>query len=401
MMIKKNMNILLCGLLVTNGNLGCVALTYSAINALQLVSERLGIEFQYKIVAGDIEEKSIDILCKQLNIDRKFIEGVQIKYIYNSQSEKHKFLELVNNWADVAIDATQGDSFSDIYGWRRFINYTYEKILIEKNGVPLLLAPQTYGPFKHLLFRKIAQYACKKASLLMSRDEISRDVLRRMGVDNNIVVVSDMAFFLPYNKKRLDTSVINIGLNVSGLLWNGGYTNDNQFGLTVDYKKTIRALIERIKSNPCNRIYLIGHVIINDEQSVEDDYTVCHMLAREYNVECAPAFATPIEAKSFISGLDIFIGSRMHATIAAYSTGTATIPLAYSRKFVGLFDNLNYPYVLDLCRITEDELTDRLDRYINNYKTLEKCISNEKKFIEEKKNIFVDEVSKWIEANNG
>ncbi|SEA01959.1 Polysaccharide pyruvyl transferase [Pseudobutyrivibrio sp. ACV-2] len=397
--MKKTMNVLLCGLLVTNGNLGCIALTYSAISVFQMVSEQLGIVFNYKVVASKIDEQSIDLLCDQLDISRNLVKGEVIKNVYKDRNDRRKFLDIVRNWADVAVDATQGDSFSDIYGWRRFINYTYAKLLIEKNGIPLLLAPQTYGPYKQFRTRFIAKKACKNASLLMSRDEISKDVLRNMGITNPITVVSDMAFFLPYNKQKMNDTVKNIGINVSGLLWNGGYTQNNQFGLSVNYESVIRTIIEELKSNPVNRIYLIGHVISHSVDSVEDDYTVCYKLAEEYGLECAPKFKTPIEAKSFISGLDVFIGSRMHATIASYSAGVATIPLAYSRKFKGLFNNLNYPYVLDLCSTSENDLVDMIDRYIFEYKELTNCILKSKNLLDEKKVMFVDEVVRWVKAN--
>ena len=47
--------------------------------------------------------------------------------------------------------------------------------------------------------------------------------------------------------------------------------------------------------------------------------------------------------------MNFFIGSRMHATIAAFSSNVPVFPLAYSRKFNGLFlDTLQYPYMGDL-----------------------------------------------------
>ena len=58
----------------------------------------------------------------------------------------------------------------------------------------------------------------------------------------------------------------------------------------------------------------------------------------------APAFRTPVEAKSYIAGMDFFAGARMHACIAAVSSGVPVYPLAYSRKFNGLFvETLGYP----------------------------------------------------------
>jgi polysaccharide pyruvyl transferase WcaK-like protein len=37
----------------------------------------------------------------------------------------------------------------------------------------------------------------------------------------------------------------------------------------------------------------------------------------------------------------------MHACIAAFSTGVAVVPLAYSRKFNGLFESLGYSVIAD------------------------------------------------------
>jgi polysaccharide pyruvyl transferase WcaK-like protein len=73
-------------------------------------------------------------------------------------------------------------------------------------------------------------------------------------------------------------------------------------------------------------------------------------LAKEFpGAIVAPRFKTPQEAKSYISGLDFFAGARMHACIAAFSSGVPVLPMAYSRKFSGLFGSLGYELVAD-CR---------------------------------------------------
>src|SRR3546814_13677012 len=52
------------------------------------------------------------------------------------------------------------------------------------------------------------------------------------------------------------------------------------------------------------------------------------------------------EAKSYISSLDYLVAGRMHACIAAFSSGTPVMPVAYSRKFSGLFGTLGYDFLL-------------------------------------------------------
>ena len=71
----------------------------------------------------------------------------------------------------------------------------------------------------------------------------------------------------------------------------------------------------------------------------------------------APAFLNPIDAKSYISGMDFFMGARMHSTIAAFSSGVPVVPMSYSRKFTGLFNcTLDYDAVVDLKTETSNEI---------------------------------------------
>jgi polysaccharide pyruvyl transferase WcaK-like protein len=81
---------------------------------------------------------------------------------------------------------------------------------------------------------------------------------------------------------------------------------------------------------------------------VEDDYRVCQTLAQRYGMRLAPRFVSPSEAKGYISGLHYFTGARMHACIGAFSSGVPVVPMAYSRKFNGLFSSLGYHHLADL-----------------------------------------------------
>lgn len=54
------------------------------------------------------------------------------------------------------------------------------------------------------------------------------------------------------------------------------------------------------------------------------------------------------EARAAVAAARLVIGSRMHACLNALSTGTPAIPLAYSRKFEPLMEDIGWPYVLDL-----------------------------------------------------
>jgi colanic acid/amylovoran biosynthesis protein len=58
--------------------------------------------------------------------------------------------------------------------------------------------------------------------------------------------------------------------------------------------------------------------------------------------------------------MDFFTGARMHACIAALSSGVPVLPMAYSRKFAGLFGTLGYHHMADCKTETGPEILARL-----------------------------------------
>lgn len=271
------------------------------------------------------------------------------------------------NKYDYVLDIGGGDSFADIYGLKPFFFIVITKYLAIKAGSKLILSPQTIGPFKRSYTQKIAKYLMKHSERIFVRDFKSKQHLDSLNI--NATEVSDVAFMLPYEKQPVIEGAV--GVNVSGLLWHGGYNQKNQFGLTIDYQVCVKAIIEGLLIRG-KQVHLIGHVI-DDNFDVEDDYRVLLELKKQYqensNVIVAPKFNSAIEAKSYISQMTFFTGSRMHATIGAISAGVVTIPIAYSRKFSGVFGSINYKYTLDAFGDTSTEamISTFFDLYDNQY----------------------------------
>lgn len=263
---------------------------------------------------------------------------------------------------DVVFDIGGGDSFTDIYGARRYGMIVGSKAPLRMRGVPYVLSPQTIGPFKSPLAARAARFMAKGARLVCSRDKQStRHAREDLGLED-VLEVSDVAFGLQYEARTLPKSRPAFGLNVSGLLMQGGYDGKNQFGLAGDYPSLIRRIIRRVLDRGDYELHLVPHVM----GAVEGDNAANDLLAKEFpEAVVAPVFGDPIEAKSYIAGLDAFAGSRMHATIAALSSGIACLGLAYSRKFQGLYETLGYDGNIDLASASPDETLAAIDRLLD------------------------------------
>lgn len=260
---------------------------------------------------------------------------------------KSQFLKDIDA-CDMVLDIGEGDSFADIYGFKRFLFLIVSKIAVLLKGKPLILSPQTIGPFDYFWTKVLSNFVMRKCQRVYARDGLSYGYFVRNGLQSERTDQAiDVAFKLPYKKYSHRNKKTRIGINVSGLLYSGGYTQNNQFNLTVNYPELLNALLAHWLSVGTYEVWLIPHVIPDDLPVEDDRKAILALLEAFPDVKVAPEFASPSEAKSFIASMDFMTGARMHACIAAFSSGVPVVPLAYSRKFNGLFNSLQYQWVAD------------------------------------------------------
>ena len=260
--------------------------------------------------------------------------------------------------ADVVADIWGGDSFSDIYGTKRFLRGALERVLMLCLGKPLILLPQTYGPYRTPLARFVARGIMRRARLCMSRDAQGPQTIGRLlgpKAGSAVAVCPDVAFVLdPLEppevrcRPRLGWPCTEtlVGINISGLLYNGGYTGGNMFDLNIDYQRLAHDMVAQVAAQPGTRVLLIPHTI-GPAGNVNNDRDACTAVMQTLAAECRSRIHIVDRdydqsgIKAIIGRCDFFLGSRMHACIAALSQGIPTLGIAYSRKFMGVFASVD------------------------------------------------------------
>ncbi len=237
--------------------------------------------------------------------------------------------------ADTIAAVSGGDSFSDIYGLRRFSYVLLPQVLILWMGRPLVLLPQTYGPYRGRLARLLAGYVLRRAAVVYSRDQAGLEVVQSLAPARKGAVrfAFDLGFALKPQTpaparvefvERLKASGPLIGLNVSGLLYAGGYTGRNMFNLKSNYPDLLQKLVAQLLSQEAGSIVLIPHIL---GVGLDTDPHVCRKVQERLTAELRPRVQildghwSAAETKWLIGRCDFFIGSRMHSCIAALSQG--------------------------------------------------------------------------------
>lgn len=319
-----------------HGNLGIDALTRSNIAIVESAASRIGVPVRFTTLCASVRPDPATVP------DKVAIGPMPSpKQMLNGNSE---FLETLKQ-ADLVIDIGEGDSWADIYGGKRFAFHAGTKIAALALGKPLVLAPQTMGPFDNALRQRVARAIMNRCRAVFARDGLSSKFLREQDIRSETDEFIDVAFRLPFDRQPRDPAKTRVGINVSGLLYQGGYTGRNEFGLTIDYKGLTHRLIEHWQGLGYE-VHMIPHVV--GRAGNDGDLAVVPTLVERYPELVVPeTFTSASAAKAYISGLDFVTGGRMHACIGAFSSHTPVVPIAYSRKFNGLFGTLEYRHFVD------------------------------------------------------
>lgn len=283
---------------------------------------------------------------------------------------------------DVVGDIRGGDSFSDIYGPRRFLlGFLAAWSVIMVKGA-LVQFPQTYGPYHRWWARQLAGWLLRRSPIIIARDRESQRVAQELvGPRRTVMLSPDVAFALPPRRPgRLLTEpplphedeswvwpeLRPIGLNVNGLMYNGGYNRANMFGLRLDYRAYLPRLVEALLKEHRGEVWLIPHTYAPPD-SVESDPEACRRVretlpqALRARVRIVTGEYDCQEIKAVIGLCEFFVGSRMHACIAALSQGIPTVGVAYSRKFEGVFDSVGVrDWVVDGRAVDTDRAVERV-----------------------------------------
>ncbi len=290
------------------------------------------------------------------------------------------------NRAMAVWDVSGGDSFTDLYGVKRFWTTMHPKLLTLEQGTPLVLLPQTYGPFQDPGLRAIAEAAVAGARMAWARDEKSFVALKELCGESfdpeKHRVGVDLAFGLPPTTPAtpiLEDKAASwlgevqgaVGLNVSGLIYLDPNAAKERYGFKADYKELMHGLVRELIERG-ERVVLVPHVL-EPKGNVESDPEACAQVMQamsateQEHISILKPPYTAAEVKSVLGRLKWFCGTRMHATIGALSSGVPTGAVAYSLKFQGVFETCDQAAgVTDpRARGTQDALESLMQSYLD------------------------------------
>ncbi len=359
-----------------SGNRGCEGIV-KGIHSI------MGEEFRYTLLDRDIEEKERDIFMgietfADIYVNSNLNEfGLITRYLHKIirrlgfRKEFYKIFPYLQFFQECGkndiILFTGGDLFC--YDFMSSVNASLHKEMKKRNLNTVL-----YGcSISENYLSNFVLEQLRRFDLIICRENISVNNLKKHGIIHNVLNCPDPAFVLAPEKCSLPKCFQEevVGINLSSLV--GFITSMDSM-----YARNIKRLLEYILDYTEYHILFIPHVTWKEQ----DDREICQYFYELYRDSGRVSYLDIVELsymkiRYVISRCSMFIGARTHSVISAYSTYVPALALGYSVKSVGIARDLAIEenYVLD-CKNLGHEY-----EMVEKYKILQDNKENFKKHL--------------------
>ena len=311
--------------------------------------------------------------------------------------------------SDIIIEIS-GDSLSGDYGFFGiFISFPRILIctLLQK---PVVIYAQSIGPYNikwpflnkessilSRFCRCFARYVLNKVNLITVREEITLNILKSLGIRKPpIYLTADSAFLLPPTSEERVYEIlssygvdhkekiigVSVSSNISRLQYNSKSKVDHNY-----YKTVMIQIIDYLTDKFDLVVVLVPHVtgsgIMSDDRIIGAEIYQC--LKNKKKVVPLSEELTPEELKGIIGRCDLFIGSRMHANIAALSMAVPTIAIGYSHKTWGIMKMMEQEeFICDFQEVSVSNVMAKLDKAWQNREKITEELKHRTKIVQER-----------------
>ncbi|MBZ2167136.1 polysaccharide pyruvyl transferase family protein [Methanobacterium spitsbergense] len=327
--------------------------------------------------------------------------AIYLKYIKLDLNRKLVKETIIKTYldADLIIEIS-GDGLSGDYGILSTLHSLIRihiGILLDKK---VFIYAQSIGPFNikwpqtkiHSSFLSFickfyAKFLLNRVSLITVREVISAELLKNMKVSKvPIYITADSAFLLrPISKKDtfdiLSKYGINdkeeiIGISLSNSISRLQYFDSNTGSMKINQYEQIMLEVIKYITNQFNlKVVLVPHVTgpgeINDDRIIANK--IIEKLTNKTHVVNISEELTPDELKGIIGTCKLFIGSRMHANIAAISMYVPTLAIGYSHKTNGIMEMAGQKeFIFNFKELNLDVIIKKIDEIWKEKETISK-----------------------------
>ncbi|MDM5340537.1 polysaccharide pyruvyl transferase family protein [Fictibacillus enclensis] len=240
------------------------------------------------------------------------------------------------------------------------LNALFHIWIAKKFNKILYCFPQSVGPLRSKVDKRLVTYVLRKVDKFISREPITTELLKRELRLTNVMEIPDIGFTLPAKEFDININKNKVNIGITVLDWKFAKKDATDVDIEAYLNRISEACKSLMKEMGNCHFSIFPQVTVGDGDS---DLLVSQKLNEKLGKESSTIIDLdkidnfPEYLVGIYGQMDLFIGSRMHSTIFALAGNTPTISLAYQYKTTGTFRAIELnEYSLNIADFTADQL---------------------------------------------
>lgn len=253
-------------------------------------------------------------------------------------------------------------------------------------------APMSVGPFASVWQERLVVRALAHVNTLFTREYISRDLLKKYGVES--VLGIDMSLYRSVHPTKYTKKHTIIGLIVRD--W--GYAAQKEVAL----EQTIVQTIIRLSNE--QKIVIQPFVHVDAPEYGDVDRQVLERIIKmlkEKGCSVLPLISpkTHQEAEYAYKQVTILLTMRLHASLLSARYAIPSVLISDEHKSLGIFTDLHMQtYVADPCTLTGSELYKKISYILQHYESVQQILNNRTHELSKRRETFVSLLQKEMSS---
>ena len=303
-----------------------------------------------------------------LSVISAFLTKIGLKTLYRSEVFNNiKNADLVISCSDENFKEAASLLPSNLYWvltwWTMLFQRTFELNIAKYIGRPVVVFPNTIGPFRTWVGRFLSRFALNGCGYVLAREPISYEILNSLDIESRKILTADTALLFTAPKEAISGSLSHPVIGVCPGIYRYSLSDEQVHNYVLNHARALDKAIERYGFD----VVLSPHYVSHLEY---DDSEICRLiLERMKNKNHARIIvADGVEKfKSLLDSMDMIITSKLHPGVMALSGHVPTLCIAYDHKQIGLFQLLGLEdCVISIMEASREAISSKIDLVWNN-----------------------------------
>ena len=255
--------------------------------------------------------------------------------------------------------------------WSILFERTLEILIAKFFGKPVIMFPNSIGPFKTRVGLTLSRLALNRCDCLLLRDIYSYRIAESLGIKSTKILTADTALLLKEKALTPSRGDANTLIGVSPGVYSQSFPKEYVDKYVMEHAAALDMITEKYGSN----IIFLPHYISGFKfDDLEISRLIWRSMKNKRNAVMIQANNVS-EFKLLLGKLDMLVSSKMHPAVLGASSFVPTLCIAYDHKQWGLYDHLDMrEMVINIQEISKEALYSKMSSILENREEIKKLL---------------------------